>query len=72
MVPFIVVEEESAMGVSVEGSMIWGAGVSGDDVGLDSGRAAAGSCGNATRAFGGSLRMTVFDLVGLADIFAME
>lgn len=68
-VPFIVVE--ASAGVSLGGSTTWGAGVSGDDAGLECGGAAAASCGNATRAFGESLRTTVFDLAGLVDIFAM-
>jgi len=67
-VPFITVE--ASAGVSFDGSMILGAGVSGADAGFDCGGVAAASCGKATRAFGDSLRMIVFDLAGL-DIFAM-
>jgi hypothetical protein len=68
-VPFIVVE---SAGVLMEESVTWGAGVSGDDVGFESGGAAAASWGNAMSAFGESLRMTVFERAGLVDIFATE
>lgn len=67
-VPFMGVE--TSAGVSGDGSMILGAGVSGDDVGLDSWGVGAGSCGKACSVFEESRRMTVLDLFGLVDIFA--
>jgi hypothetical protein len=70
-VPFIGVAESA--GVSTEDSMIWGAaGVAGVEVGLGAGLAAATSWGKPSRAFEESLRTIVFDLVGLADIFAAK
>jgi hypothetical protein len=70
-VPFIGVDESA--GLSGDGSTIWGAaaGVSGEEVGLGAGLAAATSCGNVCSAFGESLRTTVFDLLVLVDIFAI-